>query len=181
MLGNLKILSGEESFDAYAAFIREVGYPAVPHEGVLWLVRLVLLLAVAVHIAAAFQTWSQSRNARDANYRVREDLSFSYASRTMRWGGVIILSFVVYHLLHFTTGHVHSDFVEGRVYHNFVVGFQNPLVLGTYLGRSRSRSVRISTMVCGAPPRRSEFTIPDMTACVAPPQPQSRCSSSPGS
>ncbi len=133
MLGNLKILSGEESFDVYAAFIREVGYPAVPHEGVLWLVRLVLLLAVAVHIAAAFQTWSQSRNARDADYRVREDLSFSYASRTMRWGGVIILSFVVYHLLHFTTGHFHSDFIEGRVYHNFVVGFQNPLVLGTYL------------------------------------------------
>ena len=51
----------------------------------------------------------------------------------MRWGGVIILLFIVYHLLHFTTGHAHHDFLEGRVYHNFVVGFQSPLVLGVYL------------------------------------------------
>lgn len=133
MLGNLKALTGAESFDAYARFIREVGYPAVPHEGVLWTLRIVLLVAVFVHINAAFQTWAQSRSARQVGYRKVDDLSFSYASRTMRWGGVIILLFIVYHILHFTTGQAHPDFIEGGVYHNFVVAFQNPLVLGVYL------------------------------------------------
>jgi succinate dehydrogenase / fumarate reductase cytochrome b subunit len=82
---------------------------------------------------AAFQTWAMSRNARPVGYRKNDDLSFSYASRTMRWGGVIILLFVVYHLLHFTTGQAHPDFVHGGVYHNFVVAFQSPVVLLAYL------------------------------------------------
>ena len=133
MLGNLKVFAGEESFDAYAEFIRAVGYPAVPHSGVLWALRLALLFAVSVHIVAAFQTWSQSRSARTQGYRKLDDLSFSYASRTMRWGGVIIALFIVYHLLHFTTGQAHPDFLPGRAYHNFVIGFQSPLVLGFYL------------------------------------------------
>ena len=133
MLGNLKLFSGEEDFDNYALFLREVGYPAIPHEGALWTVRILLLGALVLHLVAAFQTWAQSRSARTQGYRKLNDLSFSYASRTMRWGGVIILLFIVYHLLHFTTGHAHPDFLEGRVYHNFVVGFQSPLVLGVYL------------------------------------------------
>ena len=133
MVGNLKIFSGQQGFDAYAAFLREVGSPVVPHEGLLWTLRVVLLLAVVVHVVAAFQTWSQSRAARDVGYRKSADLSFSYASRTMRWGGVIILLFIVYHLLHFTTGQAHPDFREGEVYHNFVVAFQSPWVVGVYL------------------------------------------------
>ena len=133
MLGNLKALSGAASFDAYAVFIREVGYPVVPHHGVLWLLRILLLLAVGIHIVAAFQTWAQSRTARAVGYRKNDDLSFSYASRTMRWGGVIILLFIVYHILHFTTGQAHPDFIEGGVYHNFVVAFQSPVVLLAYL------------------------------------------------
>lgn len=133
MIGNLKVLGGAEGFNAYAGFIREVGYPALPHEGALWAIRSLLLVAVAVHVVAAFQTWGMSRRARPVGYRAKEDLSFSYASRTMRWGGVIILLFVVYHILHFTTGQAHADFVEGDVYHNFVVAFGNPLVLLVYL------------------------------------------------
>jgi succinate dehydrogenase / fumarate reductase, cytochrome b subunit len=133
MAGNLKVLTGAESFDAYAEFIRAVGYPAIPHQGVLWTLRVVLLVCVFVHMVAAFQTWAQSRNARQVGYRKNDDLSFSYASRTMRWGGVIILLFLVYHILHFTTGQAHPDFVEGGVYHNFVVAFQNPAVLLVYL------------------------------------------------
>lgn len=133
MIGNLKVLGGAEGFNAYAGFIREVGYPAVPHYGVLWAVRIALLLAVAVHAVAAFQTWGMSRRARAVGYRKNEDLSFSYASRTMRWGGVIILLFVVYHILHFTTGQAHADFVYGDVHHNFVVAFGNPVVLLVYL------------------------------------------------
>ncbi|MSR35169.1 MAG: succinate dehydrogenase cytochrome b subunit, partial [Gemmatimonadetes bacterium] len=133
MVGNLKVLLGPEEIDAYARFLREVGYPAVPNQTALWTVRIVLLIAVFVHMNAAFQTWAQSKNARGVGYRKNDDLSFSYASRTMRWGGVIILLFLIYHILHFTTGTLHPDFVEGGVYHNFVAAFQAPLILLVYL------------------------------------------------
>ena len=133
MIGNLKVFSGEDDFNAYADFIREVGYPAVPHQGALWTIRIVLLVAAGIHVVAAFQTWSMSRKARSVGYRKSEHLSFSYASRTMRWGGVIIGLFLIYHILHFTTGQAHTDFVYGEVYRNFVVAFSNPLVLLVYL------------------------------------------------
>ena len=90
----------------------------------LWIARLVLLAAVALHIWAAWQVTRMSRQARPARYARRGDVQASYASRTMRWGGVIVLAFVVYHLLHFTTGSVHPDFHPGDVYANVVRGFR---------------------------------------------------------
>lgn len=133
MLGNLKFFEGAEALDSYALFLREVGYPLVPEYGALWGFRLLLLGAVGIHIVAAVQLWGQSRKARGRGYRKAESMVFSYASRTMRWGGVIIAAFVVYHLLHMTTGDVHPDFEYGSVYHNLVAGFQSPLVAGFYL------------------------------------------------
>ncbi len=133
MVGNLKVFFGPGEYNAYAEYLRTVGYPALPNGSALWVVRVVLILCVAVHMVAAFQTWAQSRGARSVGYRKTENLSFSYASRTMRWGGIIIALFVVYHILHFTTGTLHSDFVKGDVYHNFVVAFKRPLVLAIYL------------------------------------------------
>ena len=67
----------------------------------------------------------QSRRARKHRYKKFDGLEFSYASRTIVWGGLIILGFVIYHLLHFTTGHAHPDFIPGNAYHNFVVGFES--------------------------------------------------------
>lgn len=138
MIGNLKMLQGTSAdgtyaMDAYAEFLKTVGYPAVPKGTILWLTRFVLLGAVGVHAVSAFQLWSRSRAARPRGYKQEDSLSFSYASRTMRWGGVIILLFIVYHLLHFTTGQAHTDFVKGEVFRNFVIAFQNPLVLGSYI------------------------------------------------
>ena len=130
VIGNLKVLLGPDELNDYARFLRTVGYPAVPNKTALWTVRIVLLISVLVHINAALQTWLQSRKARQHGYRKNDDLSFSWASRTMRWGGVIILVFVIYHIGHFTTGTWHPDFVEGDVYHNLVAGFQTwPVVL----------------------------------------------------
>lgn len=139
MLGNLKMLApstedGRSAMDVYAEFLRDVGYPLVPHEGILWLTRLVLLAAVAVHVMAAYRLWRTSRAARGGDeYRKEESLALSYASRTMRWGGVIIVLFVVYHILHFTTGHLHGSFQAGAVHRNYVAAFQSPLVYGVYL------------------------------------------------
>jgi succinate dehydrogenase / fumarate reductase, cytochrome b subunit len=137
MLGNLKMLfpvteAGHYPMDVYAEHLRELGYPLLPEYGALWLARIGLLAAVAVHVAAAFYLWRVSASARTQRYAKNDDQSLSYASRTMRWGGVIVLLFIVYHILHFTTGQAHADFVYGAVHRNFVSAFQNPLVFGVY-------------------------------------------------
>ena len=123
MIGNLKLYEGQQYLDNYAGWLREVGSPAVPTSGLLWIARTVLFLAVVLHIWAAWQVTRVSRAARPRGYVSRPKIHTTYASRTMRWGGVIILLFVIYHLLHFTTGTVHPDFQEGNVYHNVVTGF----------------------------------------------------------
>lgn len=133
MIGNLKVFMGAESFNHYAEFLREVGYPLLPHMVGLWIFRVVLLLCVGLHMLSALEVYLQSRKARGGDYTKEESLLFSYASRTMRWGGVIIAVFVIYHLLHFTVGSVHPDFVPGDAYRNVVLGFQNPLVSGFYV------------------------------------------------
>ena len=124
MAGNLKMFQGQKKFDAYAAFLREVGAPVLGHGEALWLFRAVLIASVTLHVVAAAQLWSRSRRARRVPYRDFDDLSFSYASRTMRWGGVILALFVVYHLLHLTSGTAHPDFDHASAYRNVVVGFQ---------------------------------------------------------
>lgn len=138
MAGNLKAFQGAEHFNEYAHFLREIGSPLVPEYSLLWLARIVLVAALAVHVVMAIQTWRQSAEARRGGYQKEDDLSFSWASRTMRWGGVIILLFIVYHILHFTTGTVHPAFqvdAQGRAlaYENLVTGFSGqPLVVAFY-------------------------------------------------
>jgi succinate dehydrogenase / fumarate reductase, cytochrome b subunit len=126
MAGNLKVFQGAEKFNAYASWLREMGSPALGHEQALWGARLVLLAAVVLHITAALQLTLQSRAARPVPYRRREYVQATYAARTMRWGGVILLLFVVYHLLHFTFGAVGygpGQFQPLSAYRNVVIGF----------------------------------------------------------
>lgn len=143
MLGNLKAFEGREAMDSYAEFLRAVGTPVVPEYGVLWAVRLLLLAALGVHATAAYQLWRQSRKARTQGYRKSRSQTFGYASRTMRWGGVIVLAFVIYHLLHMTTGTVHPDFEYGSVYDNLVIGFQSIPVTAFYLVAVGALSVHL--------------------------------------
>lgn len=124
MAGNLKLYLGPEHMNEYARWLRVMGAPAVPTAGLLWITRIVMLVAVWLHIQAATQLTLMNRRARPVGYRDRDYVTASYASRTMRWGGVIILLFVIYHLLHLTTGNVHPNFVAEDPYHNVVAGFQ---------------------------------------------------------
>jgi len=133
MVGNLKMYMGADSFNHYAEFLREVGYPILPHMAGLWLFRIVLLACVGLHMLSAWQVYTQSRNARGSKYTKEESLSFAYASRTMRWGGVIIATFVIYHLFHFTIGTAHPQFVHGEAYQNVIIGFDNLLVVAFYV------------------------------------------------
>jgi len=124
MVGNLKVYMGAEKFNSYARFLREFGYPALGHEQMLWIARIVLVACLAVHVVAVVQLYFQSKRARGTPYKVQENLSFSYASGTMRWGGVVILAFVLFHLLHLTTGNAHPVFDHDSPYNNVVTGFQ---------------------------------------------------------
>ena len=109
--------------DAYGAFLRNVGAPALPASGALWIVRVVLLLSVILHIWAAWQLTRMNRQARPRGYANGPKRHTSYASRTMRWGGIIILLFVIYHLLDFTAGTLNPGFQEGAVRRNMLASF----------------------------------------------------------
>jgi succinate dehydrogenase / fumarate reductase cytochrome b subunit len=132
MAGNLKIFQGSEKFDHYARFLREVGSPLVPYGALLWIVRAVLLVALVLHIVCITQLSVASRRARDVHYHRANDLSFSFASRTLLWGGIVILGFVTYHLMHLTWGLVHPSFDHASPYHNVVTGFRAPWVVILY-------------------------------------------------
>lgn len=118
VVGNLQVFEGPAQLNAYGRYLH-----ALPE--LLWAVRIVLLLAVVLHIWSSIGLARHKLQARPVGYAKRENVSSTYASRTMYWSGPIILAFVIYHLLHLTAGVVHpgGDFIEGDVYHNVVAGF----------------------------------------------------------
>jgi succinate dehydrogenase / fumarate reductase cytochrome b subunit len=124
MAGNLKIFLGPEEFNHYAEFLREMGTPLIPETGVLWISRIILLVAVGLHIWSATSLTLTNRRARPEDYELRHGVQLDYAARTMRWSGYLIGVYVIYHLMHLTFGNVHPDFVPGDAYDNVVRGFQ---------------------------------------------------------
>ncbi|MBN1771505.1 MAG: succinate dehydrogenase cytochrome b subunit [Deltaproteobacteria bacterium] len=129
MLGNLQVFLGPEKLNAYARFLKS-------SSAFLWAFRGVLLAAAVLHILSATQVTLQSWAARPEGYAVQRYRETTYAARTMRWGGPIIGVFVVYHLLHFTTGQLHPSapwFNGTDVYNNVVYGFQVPWTAAVYL------------------------------------------------
>ena len=126
MVGNAKLYLGAQHYNEYAQWLRTMGAPALPQSVGLWVVRILMIAALWFHIQAATQLTLMSWHARPTEYNERDYMVASYASRTMRWGGVIILLFIIYHLAHLTWGlHVApQSFIEGDPYHNVVAGFQ---------------------------------------------------------
>ena len=120
MTGNLKIFQGPEKFDGYAEFLRTFGQPILPYSGMVWILRTGLLVAVLLHILAATQLTLMNRRARPIKYKGRKSVQMDYASRTMRYSGYLIFGYIIYHLMHFTIGNVHSDFIEHAPYHNVI-------------------------------------------------------------
>jgi succinate dehydrogenase / fumarate reductase cytochrome b subunit len=123
MIGNLKVFLGSTAFNEYAEFLRTVGEPVLPYSTLLWIIRLALLGAIGLHILAAYQLTRMDWAGRPVRYTQRKDVQATFASRTMRWGGVIILLFLIYHLLDLTLGVLNPNFVRGDAYHNFVASF----------------------------------------------------------
>ncbi len=127
VLANLLVFQGPGKINAYSAFLHGTG-------GALWGPRLVLIGALVVHVIAAAQLTGRGQEARPAGYAAgRKPLASTLAARTIRWGGALILLFLVYHVLHFTVGTAHPNFVEGNPYQNVITGFRNPVVVLLYL------------------------------------------------
>jgi succinate dehydrogenase / fumarate reductase, cytochrome b subunit len=106
MYGNLRAFSGHDAFNEYAHHLRTLGQPILPYEGALWIMRLALVGALVVHVYAAATLWRRARSARTQRYVVKKNLASSFSSRWMRWGGLTILLFTVWHLLSFSVGKV---------------------------------------------------------------------------
>jgi succinate dehydrogenase / fumarate reductase cytochrome b subunit len=117
MLGNLQVFMGANQMNAYAAMLKA-------NATLLWGVRIVLLVGVILHIVAAVQLTRMSQRSRPEGYHYKDVIQADYAARTMRWSGPIIAVFVIYHLLHFTTGSVHPRFDVHDVYRNVISGFR---------------------------------------------------------
>jgi succinate dehydrogenase / fumarate reductase, cytochrome b subunit len=133
LIGNLQVYSPDpEQINRYAALLHDPsGAP------LLWGVRVLLLAAVVLHIAASVQLWLLKREARPLGYFKKDDVPAAYAARTMVWSGPIILAFVIFHVLHLTTGSILPLEELGpnqpNVRANLVSGFQHPLVAGFYI------------------------------------------------
>jgi succinate dehydrogenase / fumarate reductase cytochrome b subunit len=106
MYGNLQAFAGHDAYNEYAEHLRAIGEPMLPHEGALWIIRTVLVLALVVHVYAAATLWKRAKRARTVKYVVKKHTGATFASRLMRWGGVTLLLFIVWHLLNFTIGKV---------------------------------------------------------------------------
>jgi len=126
MAGNLGIMGGAESFNHYAALLRT----SMP---LLWAARGVLVLSVVLHIRAALQLYALKAAARPVAYAKKAHRVATPASRFMIGSGYALGAFIVYHILHFTTGTLHPSYIEHDVFHNVTSAFKNPIIAGVYL------------------------------------------------
>jgi succinate dehydrogenase / fumarate reductase cytochrome b subunit len=121
MLGNLKMFLGPEDINHYGEFLRELLVPIAPRTVVLWLLRTGLIVALILHLHAAYSLTVMNHKARPVKYQSHRDyVAADFASRTMRWTGIIVLLFIAWHLADLTWGFANPDFIRGDVYHNVV-------------------------------------------------------------
>ena len=144
MLGNLKMYLGAEQLNHYGEWLREMLEPALPRTGALWLMRGLLITAFAVHIHAAYSLTRMNHRSRPTRYASDRDyVAANFASRTMRWTGIIVALFVVFHLMDLTWGNANPDFVRGDPYHNLVESFSRVPVAIAYIVANLALAVHL--------------------------------------
>lgn len=127
VLGNSAALVGPAALDGYAAWLRR-GF-GVP----LWGLRLALLAVVATHVGLAVALWRRAQVARPDGYRQARVGTAGLATRAVRWCGVALGVFTVFHVLHINYGVALPGFVRGQVYQNLELAFASPVMTGVYL------------------------------------------------
>ena len=144
MIGNLKAYLGPEDLNHYGEWLREIAMPALPRTAFLWLMRIGLIGAFAVHMHAAWALTRMNHRARPTKYASGRDyVAANFASRTMRWTGIIVFLFVVFHLADLTWGSANPEFVRGEPYQNMVASFSRVPVALTYVIANLALSVHI--------------------------------------
>ncbi|MEZ5170975.1 MAG: succinate dehydrogenase cytochrome b subunit [Acidimicrobiia bacterium] len=134
MIGNLKVFLGPDEINLYGESLRDLGGHLVPRTSLLWILRIGLVAAFGLHILAAAQLTASNRRARgERGQAPRDYVAANFASRTMRWTGIIVAAFIVYHLLDLTWGVTNPDFVRGDVYDNMVASFERVPVAVVYI------------------------------------------------
>ncbi len=135
MIGNLKIFLGAEEINLYGEALRELGGNLVPRTSILWLLRIGLIAVFAIHIWTAAVLTKRNRDARGKiRYEAkRQWIAANYASLTMRYTGVVVLLFVIYHLADLTWGNANPNFIRGDVYNNVIASFSRPEIAALYL------------------------------------------------
>ena len=133
LIGNLKLFISKEEINLYGEALRDLGGHLVPRTTLLWLLRLGLIVAFALHIHAAYSLTVLNRRARPDRYASPRDYAAaSYASRSMRWTGTIVALFLVFHLLDLTWGTTNPDFLRGDPYNNIVYSLERVPVALAY-------------------------------------------------
>jgi succinate dehydrogenase / fumarate reductase cytochrome b subunit len=144
MVGNLKVFLGASHLNEYAEWLRDLGEPAFPRTVVLWGMRVVLIAAFVGHIVAAAQLTRMNWQARPVRYQSHRDyVAANFASRTMRWTGIIIALFVIFHLLDLTWGTANPNFVRGDVYDNVFNSFERVPVAIAYIVANIALAIHI--------------------------------------
>ena len=152
MIGNLKVYLGlvehdggqAYEIDIYGEFLRELLVPLVPRTAFLWGLRILLIVALLLHVHAAYGLTVINRRARPMRYRSKRDyVAANFASRTMRWTGVIILLYLAFHLADLTWGAANSEFVRGDPYNNLVYSLQRPVVAAIYIVASIALAIHL--------------------------------------
>lgn len=144
MIGNLKVYLGEDDVNHYAEWLRDLGEPALPRTFLLWGMRIGLVAAFAVHIVAAAQLTRMNQRARPQRYQSPRDYAAAnFASRTMRWTGVIVGLFVIFHLLDLTWGTANPSWERGEVYDNLVASFERIPVALVYIAANIALGIHI--------------------------------------
>jgi succinate dehydrogenase / fumarate reductase cytochrome b subunit len=165
MIGNLHVFQGARSFNHYSEWLRTVGEPALPPRTLLTLIEIVLVVSVVAHMWSAISLWRQAKRARPERYVTKKSVAQSYASRTMRWGGVIIALFVVYHILDLTFGAANPAGTDATPYEKLIASFQNPIATTVYvvtlilLGMHLRHGIWSATQTLGQSNRRRERTV----------------------
>jgi succinate dehydrogenase / fumarate reductase, cytochrome b subunit len=129
MLGNLKAFQGpgggDPAIDKYAEWLRTFGEPPLPRSTILWIIRIVLIAALVLHVAAIVGLARRNRAARPAGHHFPRRIQRSWAARTMQLSGFLILAFIVFHILQFTTGTIDVTPIRDQaVYANVYFAFQ---------------------------------------------------------
>ena len=144
MVGNLKVYLGPEAINHYGEWLRDIAVPALPRTVFLWLLRSGLIAAFAIHMHAAYALTRMNHRARPTKYASERDyIAANWASRTMRYTGVIVILFLFFHLADLTWGSANPDFVRGSVYHNMAASFSRVPVAAIYIVADIALAVHI--------------------------------------